>query len=73
MSYWEQEILPVELVAYWKLDETQGEIASDSANDNDGTVYGDHPDCNHSGLLLRKRDRRINRRWKSDEKTTVAS
>ena len=28
-------------VTYWKLDETEGDIASDSANDNDGTVYGD--------------------------------
>jgi len=28
-------------VAYWALDETEGDIASDSANDNDGTVYGD--------------------------------
>jgi hypothetical protein len=29
------------LIAYWKLDETEGDIASDSANDNDGTVYGE--------------------------------
>ena len=29
------------LVAHWALDETDGDIASDSANDNDGTVYGD--------------------------------
>ena len=29
------------LIAYWKLDEIEGDIASDSANDNDGTVYGD--------------------------------
>ena len=29
------------LVAHWALDETEGDIASDSANDNDGTVYGD--------------------------------
>jgi len=28
------------LIAYWKLDEIEGDIASDSANDNDGTVYG---------------------------------
>jgi len=28
-------------LAYWKLDEAEGDIASDSANDNDGTVYGD--------------------------------
>ncbi len=29
------------LVAHWALDEAEGDIASDSANDNDGTVYGD--------------------------------
>ena len=29
------------LIAHWKLDETEGDIASDSTNDNDGTVYGD--------------------------------
>jgi hypothetical protein len=28
-------------VAHWALDEIEGDIASDSANDNDGTVYGD--------------------------------
>ena len=29
------------LIAHWELDETEGDIAYDSANDNDGTVYGD--------------------------------
>jgi hypothetical protein len=29
------------LVALWALDETEGDVASDSANGNDGTVYGD--------------------------------
>ena len=29
------------LVAHWALDEIEGDITSDSANDNDGTVYGD--------------------------------
>jgi hypothetical protein len=29
------------LVSYWKLDETEGDIAQDSANDNDGSVHGD--------------------------------
>jgi hypothetical protein len=29
------------LVAHWALDEIEGDIAYDSANDNDGTVYGD--------------------------------
>ncbi len=28
------------LIAYWKLDEAEGAIASDSAGDNDGTVVG---------------------------------
>ncbi len=41
MSYWGQEILPPELIAYWRLDEAEGDIASDSSNGNDGTVYGD--------------------------------
>ncbi len=29
------------LVAHWKLDETEGDIAYDSAGENDGTLYGD--------------------------------
>jgi len=29
------------LVAHWALDDIEGDIASDSANDNDGNVYGD--------------------------------
>jgi len=28
-------------LAYWKLDEAEGDIAQDSANDNDGSVHGD--------------------------------
>jgi hypothetical protein len=28
-------------LAYWKLDEAEGNIAQDSANDNDGSVHGD--------------------------------
>jgi hypothetical protein len=40
MSYWGQEILPVELVAYWKLDEAEGDIAYDIAGNNDATVVG---------------------------------
>jgi hypothetical protein len=35
-----EEILPPELVAYWKLDETEGEIAYDSAAVNDAVVFG---------------------------------
>ena len=41
MSYWEQEILPPELAAYWKLDEAEGSIAEDRAGDNDGTLHGE--------------------------------
>jgi len=40
MSYWQQEILPVSLLAYWKLDETEGTLAADSAGDYDGTLNG---------------------------------
>jgi hypothetical protein len=36
-----EEILPLELVAYWKLDETEGDIAADSARENDAVVFGD--------------------------------
>jgi len=36
-----EEVSDPTLVAHWALDEIEGDIASDSANDNDGTVYGD--------------------------------
>jgi hypothetical protein len=39
-EYWLKEVLPLELVAYWKLDETEGGVAQDSAGDNDGTLNG---------------------------------
>jgi len=35
-----EEIFPIELVAYWKLDETEGIIAYESIGDNDGTLNG---------------------------------
>ncbi len=35
-----EEIFPVELVAYWKLDETEGSITYDSIGDNDGILNG---------------------------------
>jgi len=35
-----EEILPSGLVAYWKLDETEGEMAYDSAGQNDAFVIG---------------------------------
>ena len=41
MSYWQQEVLPLSLLAYWKLDETEGTIAHDSVGDNDGTLNGE--------------------------------
>jgi len=36
-----EEIFPIGLVAYWKLDETEGDIAYDSAAVNDAVVFGD--------------------------------
>jgi hypothetical protein len=39
-EYWLKEVLPVELIAYWKLDETEGGVAQDSAGDKDGTLNG---------------------------------
>ena len=41
MSYWQQEVLPVSLLAYWKLDETEGPFAADSAGQHDGTLHGE--------------------------------
>ncbi|MHC4192294.1 MAG: LamG-like jellyroll fold domain-containing protein [Planctomycetota bacterium] len=35
-----EEIFPLELVAYWKLDETEGDIAYDSVVVNDAVVFG---------------------------------
>jgi len=40
MSYWQQEVLPVSLLAYWKLDQTEGVLAEDSAGDKEGTLNG---------------------------------
>jgi hypothetical protein len=40
MSYWGQEVVDPALTAWWKLDETDGDIAHDSAGDRDGTVIG---------------------------------
>jgi len=36
-----EEVDDPTLMVHWALDEVEGDIASDSANDNDGTVYGD--------------------------------
>jgi hypothetical protein len=40
MSYWGQEVPDSTLMAHWKLDETEGQVASDSAGDHDGTIVG---------------------------------
>jgi len=36
-----EEIFPFELVAYWKLDEVEGDIAYNSTSDNHGFLFGD--------------------------------
>jgi hypothetical protein len=36
-----EEILPPELIAYWKLDETDGNIAENSVSANHGTLHGE--------------------------------
>jgi sialidase-1 len=41
MRYWQQEVLPVSLIAYWKLDEAEGIVAADKAGTNNGTLVGD--------------------------------
>jgi polyhydroxybutyrate depolymerase len=41
MSYWQQEIFPSELIAYWKLDEEEGDIAYNSIDDNHGTFINE--------------------------------
>jgi hypothetical protein len=38
-------------LAYWKLDEAEGDIAQDSANDNDGSVHGDPAWQPEGGML----------------------
>ena len=35
-----EEVNDPTLVAHWALDEAEGDVASDSVNDNDGTIYG---------------------------------
>ena len=40
MSYWGQELNDPTFIAHWKLDETDGLIACDSAGELDGTVHG---------------------------------
>ena len=40
MDYWHKEVLPGSLVAYWRLDETEGRTAYESINHRDGTLHG---------------------------------
>ena len=39
-EYWLKEVLPDSLLAYWKLDETEGTIAYDSVGENDAFLVG---------------------------------
>jgi Tol biopolymer transport system component len=41
MRYWGQPVYDPHLLAHWKLDETEGHVAYDSAGENDATVTGD--------------------------------
>jgi len=40
MRYWQQEVLPASLIAYWKLDEAEGTVAADKAGTHNGTLVG---------------------------------
>ena len=40
MSYWGREVYDPHLLAHWKLDETEGDVAYDSAAKNDAVVMG---------------------------------
>ncbi|MEJ2702369.1 MAG: S8 family serine peptidase [Sedimentisphaerales bacterium] len=51
MQYLGTEIPEMGLIAYWKLDETEGDIAYDSAGTNGGTVYGDPAWQPDSGMI----------------------
>ncbi len=44
-----EEILPLELVTYWKPDETEGNIAHNSISDNHGILHGEPLWQPHSG------------------------
>ncbi len=40
MDHWGQKVIDPALVAHWRLDENQGQIAEDSARDHEGTLHG---------------------------------
>jgi len=44
-----EEVLPSDLIAYWKLDEPEGHIAQNSISDNDGVLHGEPIWQPHSG------------------------
>jgi hypothetical protein len=44
-----EEILPPDLIAYWKFDETEGHIAQNSMSDNHGILHGEPLWRPHSG------------------------
>lgn len=41
MSCWDQEVDDPHFIAHWRLDETEGDVAYDSAAENDAIVMGD--------------------------------
>jgi hypothetical protein len=41
MSYWGQEVIDPALVARWKLDEAEGNVAQNSVGDNHGILHGE--------------------------------
>jgi hypothetical protein len=50
-----EEVFPLELVAYWKLDETEGDIAYNSISENHGILSGNpvwQPEGGHSAGAL---------------------
>lgn len=52
MSYWGQKVFDPHFLAHWKMDETEGDIAYDSAMDNDASVVGNatwHPEGGQIG------------------------
>ncbi len=41
MSYWEQELDDPRLIAHWRLDAIEGDVAYDSAGENDAVILGE--------------------------------
>ncbi len=51
-EYLFEEVNDPTLIAHWELDETEGDIAYDIANDKDGTVYGDPAWQPEGGMVI---------------------